>query len=76
MTGLHPPLGVLYLETYPSRHTLTEWLEVLMPQLQCVVSNHAVATGTPVVGFGQSQQPALDDYADGVNTLDFLATHR
>ncbi|MGV3763965.1 acyl-CoA reductase [Parapedobacter sp.] len=70
------PLGVLYMETYPSNGTLVDRLNELATQLQCVVSQKPLAIATPVVGFGQSQQPALDDYADGVNTLDFLAAHR
>lgn len=70
------PLGVLYLETYQSTEMLIDRLDQLAPQLQCVVSNEPLAITTPVVPFGQSQQPALDDYADGVNTLDFLAAHR
>lgn len=70
------PLGALYLETYQSNEKLASRLDTLAPHLQCVVSNDALAIDTPVVPFGQSQQPALDDYADGVNTLDFLATHR
>lgn len=70
------PLGVVYLETYATGSELTERLEGLAPQLQCVVSKGQLPIATPVVQFGQSQQPALDDYADGVNTLDFLAAHR
>ena len=35
-------------------------------QLQCVVSKK----GT--VAFGQAQFPAIDDYADGVDTMAFL----
>lgn len=70
------PLGVLYLEEYPSKENLVNRLNGLAPKLQCVVSKEPLPIVTPVVGFGQSQQPALDDYADGVNTLDFLATHR
>lgn len=34
-------------------------------ELQCVVAHHA----TP---FGESQKPGLTDYADGIDTLDFL----
>lgn len=70
------PLGALYLEEYKSKGKLVERLHGLAPQLQCVVGKEQLAITTPIVGFGRSQQPALDDYADGVNTLDFLATHR
>ncbi len=70
------PLAVLHAETYDDPDSLATRLEALAPQLQCVVSTLPLAIRTPIVGFGQSQEPALDDYADGVNTLDFLAEHR
>ncbi len=37
------------------------------PDLQCIVGNGYIP-------FGQSQQPGLRDYADGVDTLQFLQT--
>lgn len=70
------PLAVLYMETYANHRELTQRLDMLAPQLQCVVSTEPLAITTPVVMPGRSQEPALDDYADGVNTLDFLAEHR
>ena len=70
------PLGVLYLEEYQNADALIERLTALAHQLQCVVSSDRLTIATPQVDFGQSQQPALDDYADGLNTLDFLAKHR
>lgn len=69
------PLATLYLEGYRNLHGLCGRLTDLSLQLQCVVAGSPLPIGTAVVGFGQSQQPALDDYADGVNTLDFLAQH-
>jgi hypothetical protein len=35
------------------------------PEIQCIVAENAVA-------FGKSQQPGLFDYADGVDTMEFL----
>lgn len=70
------PLGVLHLEEYRDADSLTKRLNALRDQLQCVVSSDQLAIATPQVDFGQSQQPALNDYADGLNTLDFLAKHR
>lgn len=70
------PLGVLYLETYTSEEHLTDRLNTLESQLQCVVSEQQLAISTPVVQFGESQQPGLDEYADSINTLDFLAAQR
>ena len=39
--------------------------------LQCVVSNVDLQ-GVATVPFGQSQHPAIDDFADGVDTIQFL----
>lgn len=70
------PLAVVFLEAYSDREALTDRLTALAPQLQCVVSSEPLSLTTPVVVPGQSQHPALDDYADGVNTLAFLAEHQ
>lgn len=70
------PLAVLYEEEYGTATDLYARLSELAPQLQCIVAGEQLPVPTPVFDFGQSQQPALDDYADGVNTLDFLARHR
>lgn len=69
------PLAVLYEEEYQTTAALTERLSALAPQLQCIVANQHLPVSTPVFDFGLSQQPELNDYADGVNTLDFLAAH-
>ena len=51
------PIAVVFYETYAD----TTALETI----QCIVSkNH--------IPFGAAQQPALNDYADGVDTLQFL----
>jgi len=70
------PLAVIFLEEYSHLDDLTGRLNALASQLQCVVSRERLTITTPVVMPGQSQEPALDDYADGVNTLDFLAGHQ
>ncbi|WP_090604209.1 aldehyde dehydrogenase family protein [Parapedobacter koreensis] len=70
------PLATLYMEEYDNEDMLSAKLAATASQLQCVVSLEPLESPVPSVRFGQSQQPALDDYADGVNTLDFLAEHR
>lgn len=70
------PLAVVFLEAYSNLEGLADRLTALSPQLQCVVSGEPLDIITPVVRPGRSQEPALDDYADGVNTLDFLAEHQ
>ena len=70
------PLAVLYEEEYASEDALIERITTSSFDLQCIVSGKKFNVPTPVFDFGLAQHPALDDYADGVNTLDFLAEHR
>jgi len=45
-------------------------LEQEHEHIQCVVSH--LKLNTAVIPFGNSQIPALWDYADNINTLEFL----
>jgi hypothetical protein len=69
---LASPLAVLYYEEYENLSNLKNSLDAISEQIQCIVSSYAFKFGTNQVDFGQSQQPKLWDYADGVNTMDFL----
>jgi hypothetical protein len=58
------PISVLHFEYYrPGAGTLAALAE--NPEVQCVV-------GHGKIQFGKAQQPSLSDYADGVDTLQFL----
>ncbi|MBS1529602.1 MAG: acyl-CoA reductase [Bacteroidetes bacterium] len=72
--GMTSPLAVLFYEYYESIDSLSDLLENEKGNIQCVVTAAAATatTASAIVGFGQSQQPALWDYADGVDTMDFL----
>jgi hypothetical protein len=64
------PVGVLYYEYYSSEDALRNTLMVRSEQIQCIMSQ---ATFLPkVIQLGGSQQPDLWDYADGVDTMEFL----
>lgn len=63
--SLHSPLSVLNYEYYESIETVNQLLETSKENIQCVV-------GSKFVPFGKAQCPAVDDYADGVDTLEFL----
>jgi len=63
---LKPPLSVLHYSQHDSAAQAESWLDAQADQLQTVVGRGR----TP---FGQSQFPALWDYADGVATPAFLA---
>lgn len=64
--GLHSPLGVLFIERYSDIRKLEKDLTKLKDQIQCIV-------GAGYLDFGKAQCPRLVDYADNVNTLEFLA---
>ncbi len=63
------PIGTLFYETYQDLETLKRQLDEASEQLQCVVGP---ATLEGSIGFGASQKPSLTDYADGVDTMEFL----
>jgi len=64
------PIASLFYEYYDDLEQLQEKIDNDTEQIQCVVSNSLENS----VSFGQTQQPSLTDYADGVDTLEFLST--
>lgn len=70
--SLSSPLAVLYYETYTNIEQVQELLKNKAEDIQCVVSKAPLKLKTAVLGFGQSQNPKLWDYADNVNTVEFL----
>ena len=63
--SLFSPVAMLYYEYYNDIHSVEQFVEENAEQLQCVVSKKGIP-------FGGAQQPNLWDYADGVDTVDFL----
>lgn len=63
--NLVSPLSVLYVETYDSPEEVTDRLSEHKDKLQCIVSKKHIP-------FGKAQRPELWDYADHVDTLQFL----
>lgn len=65
------PIGVLFYEVYAEEQELKTKLADLNTKIQCVVGNQI--KGLPsMIPFGQTQCPQPWDYADGVDTLQFL----
>jgi hypothetical protein len=64
--NLSSPVGVLNYEYYDSRDALQGVTEFLKDKIQCV-------TGRRFVPFGDAQSPHLWEYADGVDTIEFLS---
>lgn len=67
--GYASPISVLYYEYFSDTAALKSKLKTNQDAIQVVIG----AIGLPnEVGFGQAQQPKLWDYADGIDTMDFL----
>ena len=67
--SLSSPIATLFYETYKDEEKLREELAARKEEIQCVVAKNIVENE---VGFGETQHPELWDYADNVDTLDFL----
>ncbi|NQY08572.1 MAG: acyl-CoA reductase [Flavobacteriales bacterium] len=68
--AISSPIAVLYYERYKDEKHLQEILARHGDDVQCIVSKQE--QGSQSVRLGDAQNPKLNDYADGVNTLDFL----
>jgi hypothetical protein len=64
---LHSPVAVIYYSFYKGEDDVNNYIQSHIDQIQCVV-------GEGRVPFGYSQRPVITDFADNVNTLDFLVT--
>jgi len=69
---LASPLSVIFYETYHDSSFIEQRLQHDSSLIQCIVSGLDLNVTNQLVRFGQSQSPRLWDYADGINTLDFL----
>lgn len=71
-TSMSSPLAALYFERYTDLESVKASLSEQLEQIQCIVSEVPMELDTAVLPFGLSQSPKLWDYADNVNTIDFL----
>jgi hypothetical protein len=69
---LASPLSVLYYEEYSDKQSVRKKLDAMADKIQCIVTADPLDLTTQQVGFGESQQPQLWDYADGIDTMKFL----
>ncbi|WP_053992514.1 acyl-CoA reductase [Mangrovimonas sp. TPBH4] len=63
------PIATVFYEYYDSIEDLKHKLTAEKENIQCIVSNNVTAGEIP---FGQTQNPQLWDYADNVDTIEFL----
>jgi hypothetical protein len=59
------PIATIFYERYSNEDELYKSLVLRADEIQCIVSKKDVP-------FGKSQEPELWDYADGVDTMEFL----
>ncbi|MFY0714151.1 acyl-CoA reductase [Seonamhaeicola sp. NFXS20] len=63
------PIATVFYEFYDDTNNLKEKLKSDEQHIQCIVSNGFIENE---VSFGQTQKPQLWDYADSVNSVEFL----
>jgi hypothetical protein len=63
--ALHAPIGMIYYHYYEDPTEIKSYLEIHHEEIQCIIGHDYQA-------FGSSQQPQIDDYADNMNTMDWL----
>ena len=64
-------IAALHYSFFEDSPTLQAELSTHKMDIQCVISDRELE-GFKVFDYGKAQQPSLDDYADGVDTLEFL----
>jgi hypothetical protein len=64
-SGLSSPVAVVYYEYYKSPEEILASIDNLKEKIQCIVSRNNIY-------YGNAQSPNLWDYADRIDTLEFL----
>lgn len=67
--GFSSPISIVFYEKYTSKYAVKKKLESESENIQCLVTKAGLPNEIP---FGKAQYPELWDYADGVDTIEFL----
>jgi hypothetical protein len=70
-TALVSPISVVHYSTYAQEIDLLDQLTDVAAQTQCLVSAGGRYPGS--FPLGRAQNPGVADYADGIDTMEFLA---
>ncbi len=68
---LFSPLSVINFSRYNTLEEAKKFLEINKDEIQTVVAKPEL--GLESIGFGETQNPSLDTYADNVDTMAFLS---
>ena len=63
------PVGTIYFEYYKSDNQIKEMIKKNNEKIQCIVSNNNYRK---TIKFGETQMPNLNDFADDIDTFNFL----
>lgn len=66
------PISVVHFEYYDALDDLKIRLQESADSIQCIVGSNDLDI-PQVIPFGQAQKPGLSDYADSVDTMEFLS---
>ena len=69
--GYASPIASIFYEFYDDINDLKNRLQTESDHIQCIVSNNLIEKSIP---FGTTQKPQLWDYADNLDTIDFLTS--
>ncbi len=69
-TGMASPISVVYFEYYNDLELLKQHIDSERDKIQCVVSQAGITDRS--IPFGTAQHPKLWDYADDIDTMQFL----
>ncbi len=69
-TSMYSPESIINFEYYDKITEVTTFIENNTENIQCVVAKDI----TNAIAFGNAQKPTLTDYADGVDTMEWLAS--
>ncbi|MCC7504501.1 MAG: acyl-CoA reductase [Saprospiraceae bacterium] len=69
--AMHARIASAHYEYYGDREEVADIIRERKEEIQCVVAKSSLP-GVDTLPFGQTQQPGLSDYADGVDVMAFL----
>lgn len=68
--GMASPISVVFYERFSNLEKIKNRILADTEKIQCIVAQKGLMKGA--VPFGEAQKPALDDYADHIDTMKFL----
>jgi hypothetical protein len=70
--GMASPISVVFYERFSNLEKIKNRILADNEKIQCIVAQKGLMKGA--VPFGEAQKPALDDYADHIDTITFLTS--